>query len=42
MTGFLALLTVLLIVGYPIHGAVMYGDPWTWIFKKEPTDDRRD
>lgn len=41
MNGFLALLAALAIVGYPIHGAVMYGDPWTWILKKEPPHDRR-
>lgn len=32
---FWILLLALSVVGYPIHGAVMYGDPWAWIFKQE-------
>lgn len=36
MIIFLAIFAALLIVGYPIHGAVLYGDPWAWILKKEP------
>jgi len=37
---FLLFCAVLMPVAYPVYGAVMYGDPWTWIFKEEPTDDR--
>ena len=42
MMDFLLLCAALLPVAYPVHGAVMYGDPWTWIFNKEPPHDRRD
>ena len=38
--AFLLFCAVLMPVAYPVHGAVMYGDPWGWIFK-ESTDDRR-
>ncbi len=31
---FWALFAVIALVGYPIHGAVMYGNPWSWIFKE--------
>lgn len=41
MISFLAIFAALLIVAYPIHGGVLYGDPWTWILKKEPPHDRR-
>lgn len=40
MIDFLLFLVPVAVVMYPVHGAVMYGDPWAWIFKKEPTDDR--
>jgi hypothetical protein len=30
MVEFLIVFGALLVVGFPIHGAVMYGDPWTW------------
>lgn len=24
-----------IIISYPFFGAVVYGDPWTWVFKEE-------
>ena len=23
------------VVSYPFFGAIVYGDPWTWIFKEK-------
>lgn len=34
MINFLLIFAALLVIGYPIHGTCMYGDPWTWIFKE--------
>lgn len=25
------------VIAYPFFGAILYGDPWTWIFE-DPTD----
>jgi hypothetical protein len=37
MMDFLLIFAAISLVGYPVHGAVIHGDPWTWVFKKEPT-----
>ena len=32
---FVAFSIAMTAVSYPFCGAILYGDPWTWIFKDE-------
>lgn len=33
---FVAHMVICTVIAYPFCGAILYADPWTWIFKEKP------
>lgn len=34
MIDFLIFYLVMCVIIYPLHGGIVHGDPWRWIFKE--------